>query len=417
MNRRFLYAAFFFLVLLAPAAADDWPQWRGPKRDSVSREKGLLQAWPQGGPKLLWKATKLGDGPSYSTPAVSGGRIYLLAMQGNEEVAIALEEKDGSRLWAKRVGGVGKNPASNNWPGPRSTPTIDGDALYALSSDGDLTCLGLARGELRWTRNLRKQFGGSSGKWAYAESPLIDGELLICTPGGSTATLMALRKTDGAVVWKAKVPGGDAAGYASVVIGEVGGVRMYIQLLSNGVVGVEAKTGKFLWRSTKGTNKVANIPTAVFHDNRVFVSTGYGGGAALAKLTAAGSGVSATNVWASKQMANQIGGVVVLGEHLYGTNGQALLCLEFATGKAKWAMRAAGQGSLCYADGCLYVRGEKSNEVVLVEANPTAYVEKGRFSQPERSSKPAWPYPVVANGRLYLRDQSVLLCYDVKRSQ
>jgi outer membrane protein assembly factor BamB len=294
---------------------------------------------------------------------------------------------------------------------------VDGDLVFAMSSDGDLACFDAAGGEKRWAKHLRNDFGGAMNKWAYAESPLVDGDLLICTPGGSRATLLALNKRSGAEVWRGPVPGGDKAAYASIVSGEVGGVRMYIQLLAGGVVGVEAKTGKFLWRTTNGINKIANIPTPVFLDDRVFVSTGYGGGAAQAKLAASKGGVSATHVWASKKLANQIGGVVVVGDYLYGTNGQALLCLEFATGKEKWSNRAVGQGAMCYADGRLYVRGEKSNEVVLVEANPEKYVEKGRFTQPERSSKPAWPYPVVANGRLYLRDRTILLCYDVKRPQ
>jgi outer membrane protein assembly factor BamB len=235
----------------------------------------------------------------------------------------------------------------------------------------------------------------------------------VCTPGGAKATLVALNKQTGDVLWQAAVPGGDAAAYSSVMIGHVGKTKQYIQFLQDGVVGVEASMGKFLWRYAKpATGSPANIPTPVVHEGYVFSSTGKGGGGTV-KLSNEQGGVSVKEVYFSKELGNPLGGMVLVGDHLYGTNTQSLLCVEFATGKVKWKERSVGKGSICYADGHLYVRGE-NGDVALVEATPDSYKEKGRFSQPERSDKPAWPYPVIANGALYLRDQGVMFCYVVK---
>jgi outer membrane protein assembly factor BamB len=401
-------------VLLTPltALAADWPQWRGPNRDGVSKETGLLRQWPEEGPKPAWKATDIGNG--YSTPSIAAGRIFLMSNKGDDEFALALDEKTGKQVWSASVGKVGRN-FGPQYPGSRSTPTFDGEVLYALGSDGDLVCLGTAEGKERWRKSYRNDFGGKSGQWAYAESPLVDGDLLVCTPGGATATLVALNKKDGSVVWKAAVPGGDAAAYASVVIAEVAGAKQYVQFLGKGVVAVNAKTGKFLWRFNEtAQGSPANIPTPVVHGNYVFSSTGRGKGG-LIKLVPGDGGVTVETVWLSPTMANPLGGVVLVDGHLYGTNGQALVCVDFMTGKPKWEERSVGKGAVCYADGRLYVRGEKGG-VALVEATPAGYREKGRFDQPDRSAQPAWPYPVVANGRLYLRDQDVLLCYDVRQN-
>jgi outer membrane protein assembly factor BamB len=394
-----------------PAVADDSPQWRGPQRDGISKETGLLKEWPKGGPKLLWEQKDIGNG--YSTPAVVGDRNYLMSNRGDEESVLALNVKDGTTTWSTRVGKVGKNRGPQ-YPGTRSTPTVDGDLLYALGSDGDLVCLETGTGKLRWKKNLQADFKGRRGNWAYAESPLIDGDVLVCTPGGSEATLVALNKKDGSVIWKSAVPGGDEAAYASPIIARVDGSKEYIQFLAKGVVGVDARTGRFLWRYARtAKGSPANIPTPVFHGGLVFSSTGRGGGGAV-RLSPEKEGAEAPEAYWSQELNNPIGGVVRVGDYLYGTNTQSLFCVEFATGQVKWKDRCVGQGSICYADGRLYVRGENEGDVALVEATPDGYREKGRLHQPDRSKQKAWPYPVVANGRLYLRDQNVLLCYDVK---
>jgi outer membrane protein assembly factor BamB len=399
------------LALPSAARADDWPQWRGPNRTGVSRETGLLQEWPKEGPKLLWKVADLGGG--YSTPSVAGGRIFLICERDNSEFAVALNEKDGKELWATKLGKVGPNTISP-YPGPRSTPTVDGELTYALGSDGDLVCLETATGKERWRKSLRADFEGKCGAWAYAESPLIDGDVLVCTPGGAKATLAALNKKTGDVVWKAEVPGGDEAAYSSAIVVETGGVKQYVQLVGKGLVGVAAKDGKFLWRNDKLASRTA-CPTPIFHDGCVFDSTaGPGvGSCELLRLVPEGQGVSVKEVYANKNLANHHGGVVLVGESLFGTNNTNLLCLDFKTGEVKWTDRSVGKGSVTAADGCLYVRGEKGG-VALVEASPAGYKEKGRFDQPDRSRKNAWPHPVIANGRLYLRDDGLLLCYDIK---
>jgi outer membrane protein assembly factor BamB len=409
MRKTLLCAACLALSAL-PALADDWPQWRGPNRDGVSKEAGLLRDWPGGGPKLLWAARNVGGG--YSTPSVARGRIYLLGSSGNDEFLVALDEQDGRQVWSTRIGAVGPNKVQQ-WPGPRSTPTVDGDRVYVLGSDGDLGCLDASKGRFVWGKNLRSEFGGTPGNWAYAESPLVDGDLVVCTPGGERATIVALNKADGKEVWRCPVPGGDRAAYASAVVGEAAGRKQYIQFLASGVVGVDAKTGKYLWRYSQSANRVANIPTPVFHEGYVWSASGYNAGGGLVKLQATGGGVKPEPVYFLKEFKNQIGGTVLVGGHLYGHGGQGLLCVDLRSGKVKWREASIGRASVCYADNRLYVR-EDDGPVRLVEATPSGYRERGRFRQPERSAKPAWPYPVVANGRLYLRDMGVLLCYDVK---
>jgi outer membrane protein assembly factor BamB len=408
-------------VLTLPAGADDWPQWRGPRRDGTSKETGLLKEWPKDGPKLLWEVKDIGGG--FSTPSIVGDRIYLMSNTAGEESVVALNVKDGKPIWSTKVGKVGKNPPRTDYPGTRSTPTVDGDRIYALGSDGDLACLERDGGKTVWTKNLKTDIGGEPGSWAYAESVLIDGDLVVCTPGGKKATLAALKKKDGEVVWKCAVPGGDAAGYASAIAVEVGGVRQYVQFVAKGVVGVEAKTGKFLWRYDETFDMAATIPTPVFRDDCVFTSTSRKG-SGLNRIKVAGDAVTSEQVYYNKTALNSIGGTVLVGDYLYGTNARGeLVCMDFKTGEVKWHDPCVGSAAVCYADGMLYVRGqggtgfspEKPAHVALVEATPSGYKEKARFEQPDHGKdRPAWPHPVVANGRLYLRDQGVLLCYDVK---
>jgi outer membrane protein assembly factor BamB len=406
--------ACLFCVGGTRVRAADWPQWLGPQRNGISRETGLLKEWPKEGPKLLWKIANLGSG--YSTPAVVGDRLYLLANEGLEnESVVALAVKDGQRAWSSRLGKVGNPQQNPSYPAARSTPTVDGALLYALGSDGDLACLEIATGKARWQKNLRTEFDGKPGTWAYAESPLVDGDALICTPGGSTATLVALNKQTGALLWKCVVPGGEEAAYTSAIITEAAGVKQYVQFLQKGVMGFEAKSGKLLWRydkTAKGSS--ANIPTPVADGDYVFNATGQGG-AALVKLKASAGAFEVEEVYAGRSLPTAIGGAVKVGEYLYGATGRDLLCVEFKTGKVQWQDPSVGPGSLCFADGCLYIHGE-NGEVALVEPGSSGYREKGRFTppdQPDRAPSKAWAYPVVANGRLFIRDIGTLWCYDV----
>jgi outer membrane protein assembly factor BamB len=414
MTARTFIQSCLLLALTTPARAADWPQWRGPERDGISKETGLLKEWPKEGPKLLWQLKDIGDG--YSTPAVVGERLYLLSNKGlDDEFVLALSVADGKEIWRTRVGKVGNPKQQPPYPAARSTPTVEGDVLYALGSDGDLACVEIAMGKIRWQKSLRADFDGQYGEWAYSESPLVDGDVVVATPGGKEATLVALNKRTGDVVWKSQVPEGDKAAYASIVVAEIGGVKQYIQFLGKGVVGIDAKTGKSLWRydhTAKGSP--ANIPTPVVHDGHVYTATGRGG-AGLVKIKADGGAFEAEEIYFTPKLPTAIGGVVKIGEHIYGT-GRQLICADFTTGDVKWQDKAIGAASLCYAEGRLYLHGE-NGEVALVEATPEAYREKGRFSppdQPDRGRSKAWAYPVVANGRLYIRDMGVVWCYDIK---
>jgi outer membrane protein assembly factor BamB len=403
-------------VFSLTALAADWPQWRGPQRNGISAETGLLKEWPKEGPRLLWQVNNIDYG--YSTPSVVGDRIYLLSNKGNDDEFVqALEVKDGKQVWSARLGKVGPNQGPQ-YPAARSTPTVDGEVLFALGSDGDLACVETAGGKMRWQKNLRTEFTGRPGPWAYSESPLVDGDWVVCTPGGPEATLVALNKKNGDVIWKSAVPGGDAAGYASVTIVEAAGRKQYVQFLGKGLVGVDAKTGKFLWRYDQtGKSSPANIPTPVASDGYVY-SAGARTGGGLAKLKPEGDGVSAEQVYFERGLPNTIGGCVLLEGNLYGTTATGAVCVDFSTGKVKWQAKSGGAGSVCYADGRLYIHGE-NGEVALVEPTPEGYRENGRFAPPDQpkhirgAMEKAWAYPVVANGRLYIRDAGTLWCFDV----
>jgi outer membrane protein assembly factor BamB len=402
------------LFVAGRASAEDWPQWRGPNRDGISKETGLLKKWPEGGPKLLWQVSDAGEG--YSAPAVAGERLYLISSKGEADESVqARNVSDGKVIWSVRIGKVGPNTKAMNYPGSRSTPTVVGDVLYALGSDGDLVCLESATGKARWKKNLRTDFGGKMGMWAYSESPLVDGDAVVCTPGGATATIVALDRKSGDVIWKSAVPGGDDAAYASPVVAEAGGVKQYVTFLGKGLVGVDAGTGKFLWRyddTAKGSP--ANIPTPVAKDGYVYSATARGGGGVV-KISAGAGGASAEQVYFDKKLPNAIGGAVLVGDHLYGT-GSVLICADFATGKVNWTDRGIGSASLLFADGKLFLHGE-NGEVAMVEASPESYKELGRFTppgSPQPGKGKAWTYPALANGKLFVRDLGMIWCYDVK---
>lgn len=405
------------------SSTSDWPQWRGPQRDGISQESGLLKQWPAGGPKLLWQASDIGDG--FSTPSVVGKRIYLMSNRGMEnEFVQALSTEDGKPLWTTRVGNVGNPDQNPPFAKARSTPTVDGDFLYALGSDGDLACLETKSGKIRWQKNLRKEFGGQPGEWAYAESPLVDGDLVMVTPGGAQATMAALNKKTGAIIWKSTVPGGDPAGYASAIVVQGGGRKQYVQLLSKGIVGVDAKTGQFLWRYKEAAKGPAQYFTPVARDGYVYGGA-LGVGGALVRLKPDGSGVAAEQVYFTRGLPNGLGGAVLIGDYLYGTEpSQQLLAVEFATGKVKWKAENFGWASLAYADGHLYIH-HVNGDLVLAEASPEGYREKGRFTPPNQPkhkkageyAEMAFAYPVIANGRLYIRDNTTLWAYDIKASR
>jgi outer membrane protein assembly factor BamB len=411
------FACLAGIVALAGLLAANWPQWRGPERDGVSQETGLLQEWPAEGPRLVWQVTDLGDG--FSTPAVAGNRIYLVSNKGlDNEFVQALDTSDGHQLWATTIGKVGEPDQRPSYPGARSTPTVDGDRIYAMGSDGDVACLDAATGSIRWRKNVRTEFGGKPGEWAYSESPLVDGDRVVVTPGGAEATIIAFNKNSGEVVWKSAIPGGDEAGYSSVVVMDAAGAKQYVQFLAKGLVGVDAETGKFLWRYERtAQGSPANIPTPVIDDEYVYSSSGRGGGG-LVRLTAKDGEFEAEEIYFDRKFPTAIGGAVLVGNHLYGTTRETMVCVDFKTGEIKWTQeRGIAPASLCYADGNLYLHGEREGDVALVEATPDEYRERGRFAPPGtpvKGQSQAWAYPVVADGRLYIHDWGTLWCYDVK---
>ncbi len=648
----------------SPAGPFDWPQWQGPDRNSKSKETGLLAEWPEAGPPLAWKITDVGTG--YSAPAVAAGRIFGISNRGEDEVVWALSEADGSEIWAKRIGAAQTGGMRQGIEGAGCTPTVDGERLYMLGLGGDLVCLKVKDGALVWQRNLINDFGGQLPTWRYNESPLIDGNKVICTPGGEEATMVALDKLTGEEIWRSKVsddatastsapsgvarpsgrsprptggnrtreeteakpettaeadtepvvvvaagskwkfsdegaspregwmkagfkddawregpaqlgygdrdekttlsnaaasyptyyfrrtfevadpsklkplvlrllrddgaivylndrevvrdnmPDGEVkhgtfaasvtrsengyyvheldthmlvagtnviavevhqasadssdvsfdlelrekkagdrvgapppdrrrgfsggrnsggrgfgrseAGYSSAIAIDFEGKRQYIQFTSKALVGVDAFDGELLWRYDKPSNRMGiNCSSPLHIDGKVFAASAYGSGGGLAKLSKDGKdGIKAEEVWFSEDMENHHGGMVVIDGYLYGANGGNgggyMVCIDIKTGETVWnerdkerENRRAPKGSIAFADGRIYYRTEDDGAVLLIEPNRKEYVERGRFEQPDRTRKPAWTHPVIANGKLYVRDQDLLLCYDIKK--
>ena len=404
--------------------AEDWPQWRGPRRDAVSTETGLLQSWPAGGPKIVWQAAGLGAG--YSSVVVGDGRLFTLGRRDPDILVIALDVSTGKQLWTRKIGESSREP--------NSTPTLDGDRLFSLDPDGDLVCLQAATGEILWTKSFVDDFSSRmmSGR-GCGESPLIDGDHLICTPGNADAALVALDKLTGAVIWKTKIPdlgplGKDGAGFSSAVVTEAAGVRQYVQLIGRGLVGIDARDGRFLWGYNAIANDFANIPTPIVHDDFVFAANGYTAGSVLLKLVpdtsenAARPGVRADVVYSlsGSQFQNHHGGILRQGDFVYaghGNNNGLPTCLEFGTGRVVWKRRGPGVGSaaILYVDGQLIFRYQ-NGVVALIEASNQGYKLNGTFEIPGAGGD-SWSHPVVANGRLYLREQDVLWVHELRRDE
>jgi outer membrane protein assembly factor BamB len=408
MARRVVFcnalAALALSTTVTMAALEDWPQWRGPHRDGLSAEKNLLKSWPQGGPPLVWKAAGAGEG--YSSFAVADGRIFTLGARGNREYVVAFDAASGRRLWEAAHGSRFTNDRGD---GPRSTPTVDGARLYVFGASGDLTSLDAASGKIAWTVNVIRDFGGRNITWGFSESPLVSGDRIIVSPGGSGAGIVAVNKANGKLLWKSA---GDTAGYSSAVLHEVGGVRQAIVFTGQRALGVDINDGRVLWSYDRVANRVANIATPIARGNRVFLSSDYGTGAALLELTPSGGAIAVREVYFTRDMRNHHASSVLIGDYLYGFSSAILTAMKFDTGEVAWRDRSVGKGSLVFADDRLYLFSERG-VAALVEATPTGYREHGRFSL-ETGSLPTWTHPVVANGKLLLRDQDTVYAYDVR---
>jgi outer membrane protein assembly factor BamB len=403
-----------FVSLPAPhsavAAGGNWPQWRGPDRTDVSRETGLLKSWPEGGPKLVWLFKDCGLG--YSGPAIVGDKLFTLGARDNVEYLIAVDAKTGKELWSAKLGDLLKN----DWgDGPRGTPAVDGDRVYALSGLGNLVCMSAVDGMVLWERRM-SEFGGKVPGWGYTESVLVDGDRVVCTPGGAQGAIIALDKKNGKLIWQSK-EFTDGAQYASILAVNHNGARQYIQLTMRHVAGIAATDGKLLW-SADFPGSTAVIPTPIFHDGQVYVTAGYGAGSKSVKI---GADNAVTDVYVNKVMKNHHGGVILVDGYLYGhSDGTGWVCQNFATGEQVWAEKnALGKGAVGYADGMLYCLAENNGTVVLAEASPKGWKEHGRFKlEPQTTQRSPrghiWTHPVITDGRLYLRDQDLLYCFDVK---
>tara|TARA_Y100000588_G_scaffold18660_1_gene19143 strand:- start:943 stop:2157 length:1215 start_codon:yes stop_codon:yes gene_type:complete len=386
--------------------AADWPQWRGPSRDGVSAEKGLLDEWPADGPKLLWKGTGLGAG--FSSVSVVKGRIYTMGDGDAASHVYCLSTKDGSKIWTSKP--VGKT--GGNYKGTRSTPTVIGNRVYALGQFGDLVCLDAMNGKEIWRRSLTKDFGGRSGGWNYTESPLVDNGLILATPGGRKGAVVALSADTGKLVWQSE-DFTDGAQYSSIIVREFGGERQYIQLTGANVISLAAKTGKVLWKAPRA-GRTATVSTPIFHKGLVFVSSAYGVGCNGFKVTYDGNNFSAKETYANKTIANHHGGCIRVGDYVYGSSGGTLACMNLATGEEMWRERSAGKGAIVVVDNKIILRAE-SGPVALVELNPKAYRQISKFDQPDRTRARAWSHPVVSDGILYLKDQQTLFAYDLRK--
>jgi outer membrane protein assembly factor BamB len=382
---------------------DDWPQWRGPNRDGRSAERGLLKSWPAGGPQLAWRGTGAGEG--YSSFAVAGGKLYTLGARGNREYVMAFDAATGRKLWELAHGSRFSNDRGD---GPRGTPTIDGNRLFAFGASGDLSAIDLATGKPVWSVNVIQQLGGSNITWGLSESPLVLADRVLVNAGGRGASVVALKKTDGSVIWKSQ---NDEAGYSSAVLHELGGRRQAIFFTGERAMGLDVNDGRLLWSYGQVANRTANIATPIVRGNRVFLSSDYGTGAALLELTPGNDGISARQVYFTREMRNHHASSVLVGEHLYGFSSAILTAMKFDSGEVAWKDRSVGKGSVIYADDRLYLFSE-NGVVGLAEANPAKYQEHGRFEL-RTGSLPTWSHPVVANGKLFLRDQDTIYAYDI----
>jgi len=389
-----------------PVAAeprDDWPQWRGPRRDGVSKEAGLLKNWPANGPRLAWRISGTGEG--YSSFAVAGGRLFTLGARQNTEYVFAFDAASGKKLWEVANGRRFNNDRGD---GPRSTPTIEGDRVYVFGSSGDLTVLDAASGKVFWTQNLLQKYGGSNINWGLSESPLVLSDRIIVTPGGRGASIVALRKTDGSLIWKSQ---SDEPGYSSALLHPIGTIQQAVIFTAERALGVDVNDGRVLWSYNRVANRTANIATPIARGNHVFLSSDYGTGAGLLALTPSGNGIKASEVYFTNEMRNHHASSVLVGDYLYGFSSSILTAMHFETGKVAWRDRSVGKGSLVFADDRLYLFSE-NGIVGLAEANPQKYVEQGRF-QLRTGNLPTWSHPVVSGGKLFIRDQDTLYAYDV----
>ena len=407
----FFYFLFSFIVLFSISYGDDWPNWRGSNRDGLSKETGLLQEWPTGGPHKIWSSDKAGLG--YSGFSISNGTLFTLGAFEQEEHLLAFDAATGKKLWSLPVGKL----LANSWgDGPRMTPSVADGKVYALGGKGSLLCVDARTGKRIWQVHMVNDLGGKVPNWGYTESVLVDHDRVICTPGGKRGTIAALDAKTGKVLWRS-TEFTDEAQYSSPIVTTHKGKRQYIQLVMKNLVGIEANSGDLLWKSP-WSGRTAVIPTPIYNHGYVFITTGYGVGCKLVSIENGG----AKDVYENKTMKNHHGGVIKLGDFLYGySDGYGWVCLDFKKGELKWnEKKALGKGAIAYADNRFYCLSESDGNVVLIEANPAGWKARGEFTMSPQTKKRStrgkiWTHPVISNGKLYLRDQELIHCYDLAK--
>jgi len=403
--------------------AEDWPTFRGAQRKAVTSDTNLMQSWPEEGPKLIWETT--GAGRGYASFAVAGERIFTLGdglstASDKDEYLTCFDRQTGKQLWATKTGPAWEEMKAD-WHSSRSTPTVDGEMVYVVAPKGVLVACNAADGSEVWRKNLVDEIGGKKDDpWGYSESVLIDGDKVICTPGGDKATMVALNKTDGQVIWTCVRPGDIGAGHASIVVSEVGSNRVYVQTTGSGAIGVSAKDGQMLW-SYPISKTTAVIPTPIVRDDYVFFSVGYGqGGALLQQVEDASGKVMIKEIYGlNTKLGNKHGGVILMGDYLYGDADDrgTPFCADLMTGEQKWQGRGPGKGSAVVigGDDMLYIQFQ-DGVMALVKADPTNYSVVSKFKIPGSGDRPSWAHPVIVDGRLYVRSQDRILCYDITSS-
>jgi outer membrane protein assembly factor BamB len=408
MDRRAFLKPLPLVLLSSALDAASWPQWRGPARDGKSAETGLVKRWPANGPERVWAADGLGAG--YSSFAVEGGKLYTQGQRNGGQFLMAFDTSNGSKLWEIQNG---RQYRDGRGDGPRGTPTLDDGRVYAISGSGNLICAQAETGKMIWQIDMLSQFGARNVGWGISESPLIDGDRVIATPGGREAGVVALNKLDGSVIWKSE---SERAGYSSAVSAVIAGVHQYVLLTASGGVGVRAADGKLLWRYAKVANGTANVATPIVSGDKVFLSSDYGTGCALLQISPNGAGgVQAEEVYFSRAMRNHYSTSVLLDGKLYGYSSRILTCMDFATGALEWRDRSVGKGQVITAEGLLYLQGE-DGVAGLAEATSAGYREISRFEF-SKADEPTWALAVIADGRFYMRDQDRLNCYDIRAQQ
>jgi outer membrane protein assembly factor BamB len=418
MKSSFKLLPLLFLGVTPLTAATDWPSWRGPDRDNRSPDTGLLKSWEKNGPPLVWTFDNAGKG--YSSPAIVDGLLYLTGSRDGEVLLMCLDATTGKEKWSTPIGRDPEKGYNTGWgAGTRGAATVGDGLVYAMTATGDLAAVQTSDGKVKWKKDLVKDYGGNIPDWGYSESPLLDNGKLLVTPGGKDGAIVALDAATGADLWRSKDLT-DGAQYSSIIAADVDGKRQYIQLFMNTLAGVDAANGDLLWTSRWPAGRTAVIPTPIHHNGRVYITSGYGAGSKLVAITNDG----AEDVWDNKVMKNHHGGVVLIDGHVYGfSDGGGVICQNFETGEMVWSERGEGiqKGAIHYADGMLYCLDEHEGSVFLIEASPEGYKEHGRFNLPRETelrrgtSGKVWTHPVVINGKLYLRDQDLLFCFDVSK--